>query len=220
MAELGPADDRGDPELALAGERLRIDRKPGLALRAQGVEGVQVLVQEDGLALGRSELAERVHRRVQEPALERASRPLPFLRKRGDPPGRFVSEGQERLASGLPEPRQEVGEDVERRLEPDLGECGPRASALEQERVPLSVVVEQTNGAVAVPDAERLGLVLALASRELDLEDDVPGRNRERGERVRVRIFELERPLLGAFLEQTRKPREPVTPVGELREPA
>jgi hypothetical protein len=39
--------------------------------------------------------------------------------------------------------------------------------------VPLRIVGEQTHRAVAVPELESGGLVLALAIRELDLQDDV-----------------------------------------------
>ena len=38
----------------------------------------------------------------------------------------------------------------------------PWLAALEEHRVPLGVLVEQPDGAVAVPDAKRVGLVLRL----------------------------------------------------------
>jgi hypothetical protein len=85
--------------------------------------------------------------------------------------------------------------------------------------VPPRVVVEQADRAVAVPDAQRLGLVLAFPVRELDLEDDVTRRNRERRERVPERLLEPERPPLGAFLEDLREPREPLAPRRTLLEP-
>src|SRR5206468_1596693 len=64
--ELGSADDRREPELALPGKRLRIDREPGLPLGAEDVPGVQVLVHEHELALRRRELTQRVDRGVQQ----------------------------------------------------------------------------------------------------------------------------------------------------------
>ena len=62
VAELERADDRRDRELALAGERLRVDHEPRLALRGEHVLAVQVLVQEHLLALRRRELADVVQR--------------------------------------------------------------------------------------------------------------------------------------------------------------
>src|SRR5206468_2684844 len=47
VTELGAADDRCDCELALAGERLRVDREPRLSGRAQDVARMEVLVQKN-----------------------------------------------------------------------------------------------------------------------------------------------------------------------------
>jgi hypothetical protein len=85
--------------------------------------------------------------------------------------------------------------------------------------VTLGIVVEESNGAVAVPDVQRLGLVLALPVGELDLQDSVAGRNRQRGERVGVRLLQLERPSLRALGEQARQPREPLAAVRRLLQP-
>src|SRR5919198_4348940 len=50
MAELERADDRRDSELALAGQRLRVDREPRLALGAEGVFAGQGLGEQPLLA--------------------------------------------------------------------------------------------------------------------------------------------------------------------------
>ena len=80
MAELEAPDDRRERELALAREGLRVDREPRLALGPKHVVSVEVLMEEDLLALRRRELLERLDRSVQQRALERASRVLPALR--------------------------------------------------------------------------------------------------------------------------------------------
>jgi hypothetical protein len=98
------------------------------------------------------------------------------LRQVAHPPRRLVGDSPERRAGGLPQPRQETGDDVERLVLSDSGERRPRTRAFEQERVPLRVVAEQSHRALAVPDPERLALVFALAVRELDLQDDVARR--------------------------------------------
>jgi hypothetical protein len=51
--------------------------------------------------------------------------------------------------------------------------------------------------------------VLGLAVGELDLEDDVARRYRERGECILERLLELEPPPLRALVEERRQPREP-----------
>src|SRR4051794_41875252 len=57
MAELSGADDRRDRELPLGGERLRVDDEPRLALRADDVVTVQVLMDEHLRALRRRQIA-------------------------------------------------------------------------------------------------------------------------------------------------------------------
>ena len=61
---------------------------------------------------------------------------------------------------------------------------------------------EQPDGAVALPELERIGLVIAFAMRPLDLQDDVAGRNDVRDEPAFERRLELEVPLRGALLDQ------------------
>ena len=51
--------------------------------------------------------------------------------------------------------------------------CAGDAS-LEQQRMPRPIMRQQPDCAVAVPGAQRIGLVLALPMRELELEDGVP----------------------------------------------
>jgi hypothetical protein len=179
VAELGPADDRSDSELALAGERLRVDREPGLPLGSEDVPGVEVLVHEHELALGRRELPKCVERGVEERALKRTARLFPSLREVSDPPRGLVRQGPEGRSRRLPEPRRERDEGVEGRVELEVGERRPGLRTLEEKGVPLRVVIEEPDRAVSVPEPKRLRLVLALAAGKLDLQDDVAGRNRE-----------------------------------------
>ena len=59
----------------------------------------------------------------------------------------------------------------------------------------LVVASQQPNGAAALPELERVRLVLALAMRPLDLEDDVARRHDVGGEPARERLLELQLPL-------------------------
>jgi len=63
----------------------------------------------------------------------------------------------------------------------------------------LVVAGQQTHRSVALPVLERIRLVLALAMRPLNLEDDV------RDEAPGVRSLEREVPLLRALLDQLRE---------------
>ncbi len=63
----------------------------------------------------------------------------------------------------------------------------------------LVVARQQPNRAVALPELERVRLVLALAMRPLDLENDVAGRHDVRDEPALERLLELELPLRRAF---------------------
>jgi hypothetical protein len=85
--------------------------------------------------------------------------------------------------------------------------------------VSLRIVSEQAHGAVPLPGGERLGLVLALPVRELELQDQVPGRHGDGRVRIRKRLLELERPLIAALLEQPGQPLEPGPPFVGLAEP-
>src|ERR1043166_4970867 len=166
MAELEGAGDWRHRELTLTRERLRVDLEPGLALGRQHVVAVQVLVHEHLLTLRRRELAERVER-----CLQQLWRDAPVLARQGlRPPRGLGGERREGLAGRLPEPREELDEDVQRRVLAGGGERRPRHAELEQERVLLGVMVEQPDRAVAVPELECRRLVLALSVRLLDLQ--------------------------------------------------
>src|ERR687887_86537 len=84
MPQLERADDRRHAELALTGERLRVDGKPRLALCCQHL-----------LALRRRQLTQRLERGVEQPPLELPSRPLPVLLEVPRPPGRLVGQRTE-----------------------------------------------------------------------------------------------------------------------------
>ena len=219
VPELAAADERRDPELALPRERLRVDREPRLTLRGEDVPGVQVLVQEDRLALRGRERPERVERRVEEPPLERPAHLLPLLAEGARPPRRLLGKRAERRARRLPEPRQEPDHDVERRVRLERGERRPRPRPLEEQRVPLRIVREQPDRPVAVPELERLRLVLALAVRELDLQDHVPGGQDERREGVLEGRSDLDSPLLATVRYESREAAEPGPPGLRLLEP-
>jgi len=98
-------------------------------------------------------------------------------------------------------PGQEVDEDVERAIT----QRRSRSAALEQQRMALVVAGQQPNGAVAVPELERVRLVVALAMRPLDLEDDFPGGDDVRSEPARERLLELELPLRRAVGDELGK---------------
>ena len=70
----------------------------------------------------------------------------------------------------LPEPRQQLDQDVERALAAGRGEERPGLAALEQQRAARRRRGEQPDRAVAVPALERVRLVLGLAVRVVDLE--------------------------------------------------
>jgi len=85
--------------------------------------------------------------------------------------------------------------------------------------VPLRIVREQPDRPVAVPEPERLRLVLALAVRELDLQDDAAGRDGARRERVLERLLELEPPSFRALENEIGQAREPRAACLGLLEP-
>src|SRR5581483_11619626 len=158
------------------------------------------------VALAPGQLRQGRERCVEQPPLEGPPGPLPPLHEVRRPPRRLVREPGEGRGGGLPEPRREAHEDVERRFRTRGGERRPRSAALEQQRAALRVVIEESDRAVPVPDRERGRLVLALAVRELDLEHrlrPVGPRGRQRERRIRVRARPAEP------LPSLPKPREP-----------
>src|SRR5215213_6084120 len=92
VAELEGANNGRGGELALADERFRVDREPWLPLRREHVFGVQVLAEEELLALGRRQLGQRLDRGVKQASLERPPRRLPLVRQVREPPPRLVRE--------------------------------------------------------------------------------------------------------------------------------
>ena len=206
VAELGSPDDGRDGELTLADERLRVDHEPRLARRREDVVRMEVLVHEDLLALCRSQLLEHRDRRVDQRFLDRPPGVLPLGADRAHPPGGLVLKRREWRPCGLPQPRQELDQNLER----PLSQVSSRPAALEQERVALVVASQQLHGAVSLPDVERVRLVIALAMRPLDLQDHVPGGHDVRYEPAFERLLELELPLRRALLDQ---PREALLPV-------
>jgi hypothetical protein len=124
-------------------------------------------VKEDLLALRRRELSQCLVGRVEQRLLEWSSRTRPLSRKVVGPPSRLLGERAERLGRLHPEPRQQAGQHVE------PSERRARPAALDQQRPPLAVVGDEANGPVSAPAHQRVGLVLALAVGNADLEDGV-----------------------------------------------
>ena len=75
--------------------------------------------------------------------------------------------------------------------------------------MPLIIAGQQPDGAPALPELERVRLLIALAVRPLDLQDDVAGRDDVRDEATLERLLELEVPLRSALLDD---PRESLLP--------
>ena len=198
VTELGGANDGGNGELALADERFRVDHEPRLPLRGQNVVRMEVLVHEDLLSLRRGQLLEDRDRRVDECLLERLPCSLPLDADRAHPPCCLVSQRRERRSRRLPQPRQEIDEDLER----PLSQVGAGPAALEQQNMALVVASQQAHRSVALPVLERVRLVLALAMRPLNLEDDVPGGDDVRDEAAGVGRLKREVPLRRALLDQ------------------
>src|SRR5262249_10993929 len=114
------------------------------------------------------------------------------------PPGDLV---RERMEAGRvrPEPGQELDQDSER-VVVALGKRRTGLTAFEQKRVPLVVASEQAHRAVPVPALERVGLLLVLAVRVLELKDGRRPVGKLRANDVacrtgRIRISEPEPPV-------------------------
>jgi len=205
VAELGRADDRRETELPLADERLRVDYEPRLALGGQDVVGVEVLVHEDLLALGVGQLLERAHRFLEDRRFERSPVPLPRLGQVADPPFGLLAERAEGTTGRLPEPWQEACQDLERAVGGLDPQVRPWPAALKKEGVAFVVSREESHRSVAVPQLERIGLVLALPVRPLDLQNDVARGNDVRRIAPGERLLEPEIPLRCALLDEPRK---------------
>jgi hypothetical protein len=133
---------------------------------------VQILMQKHPLALSRGELINRLERCGEEVALERSARVRPQVGERGGPVRGLVGERDEGAVGGLPQPGQQLDKHVERRVLVEFEQGRPRLAQLEQQRVPVGVVGEETHGSVAVPMRERRRLVLGLPVRVLKFEHD------------------------------------------------
>ena len=140
VAELSAANDRRQSKLALAEQRLRVDREPRFAGGAEYVAGVQVLVQEHLFALGRSELVGRLERCVEEVALERSARARPRGGERRGPVRGLVGERGEGSVGGLPESGEQLDQHLQRCVLVELEQGRARLAKLEQERVLVGVV--------------------------------------------------------------------------------
>ena len=112
---------------------------------------MQVLVQEHLLALSRGELADRLERCCEEVGLERPARARPQVGERRGPVRGFVGERGEGSVGGLPESGEQLDQHLQRCVLVELEQGRARLAKLEQERVLVGVVGEETNGAVAVP---------------------------------------------------------------------
>ena len=154
---------------------------------------------EHVLALRRRELLEQPRRDRVELA---AARPEQL-----DPVRGLVLERVERRTGRLPKPRQQRDEDVERRLLPRRRERRPGLAPLEQQRAPLVVAREQPDRAVAVPELERIRLMLRFAIRRSQLQHhrrpvSKLGAHRESHGPGRVRLAEPQSPLLATLVDE------------------
>jgi hypothetical protein len=77
------AEQRSGVEGALADEGLRIDRQPRLAFSAQDVPAMEILMDDDELALGRDQLLNRAHCALDSPPFERCTHHWAHTKKGG-----------------------------------------------------------------------------------------------------------------------------------------
>ncbi len=229
--ELGPAiaEKRGGVERTLADERLWVDREPGLALGAQDVSAVQVLVEDDRF-LARSRRGEESDRLVEQRSLERPAEARPARRKLASPASRLVLQSAERRP-GRGRPRETAEDrrgDGQCLVFVRLGERRPRLAPLEEERAPTRVVCEEANGAQALPVRERMRLVFALAMRDVQLEHGgtavrEPNRSDVRDVCRLHGLPEAKRPRLRDLADEARERCQPLLAarlLSELVEPS
>jgi hypothetical protein len=81
----------------------------------------------------------------------------------------------------------------------------PWPAALEEEGASPIVPSDETDRSVAVPQLERIGFVVALAVRPLDLQDDVAGGNDVRRVAALERILEPQVPLSRGLVDAARE---------------
>ncbi len=227
VAELAAPHDRGDAELALACERLRIDHQPRLTRGAQDVVRVQILVHEHLLALRGGELRERLRGGFDQPAGRPFDRFVPSR-----PASRLEGPRLRRRASGTARPPGSRDE---------AGGRSPRPSAASGSRVPSSVrcdpglarsnrnaqragssssrrtapLPSQACNAVASCSASRWGnSTFRTASVP---SGSVAGIARDEYA-VTERLADGERPPLDALVDERRQGSEPCCPTGLVSE--
>jgi hypothetical protein len=186
---------------------------------------VEVLVAEDEVALGARQLGECGERDVEEPSLERAPVALPPLCKRRGPARCDVGDPAERRTriAGLPEAREERAHDRCRLVFAPLPQLRARLASLEQERVPLRVVREQTNARVVGPERERVRLMLGLLLGEVQLEDGgcavAEANPQHEADVTLVRFLDGELPAFRALGDEAGQAFEPGGAVGRCAPP-
>jgi hypothetical protein len=179
------AEERRGVERGLRDNRLRIDRKPRLPLCLQDVAALEILAADRQLRLRPSELARGGGRRVDEPLLERPAERLPVGAKLRRPALCLVGKQTKRVAvrrRTKPEARHYRGCDHGCLLVvSDLPERRARAGALDQQRVPLAVDLEQPYRTLAAPVHKCIGLVGALFLRKVELQHGLTAVRERRG---------------------------------------
>ena len=197
------ADQRGDVELALADQWLRVDREPA-SLGEQEVAAVEILMEEHRLALGRAGLTQEGHCLVDERPFERAAEALPVVGKELGPVRRLILQTGEGVAGRDPELLEDAGGDGRRLLVRELPRLRPGSEALEQECPTLAVVRVYACGAHSVPTLERLTFELGLGLLQVDLQDGLVTVGKRRLDDVGVLgvegLAEAQRPELGALV--------------------
>ena len=167
---------------------------------------------------------ERFQCQVEQGSLERPSGAFPLSWQLRDPGGRFVGERSEWLRGRDPESRQKSHEHFQCFVGVDGGERHTRLASLEQERAGLRMVVEEANGAVAIPVAQRLLLVVRLVMGILQLQHPRRAVASSRGinnRDVGVPVGRVQRqlPLVAAGCYQIGKLPHPLAPLGRAFDP-
>src|SRR5205823_4945888 len=135
-----------------------------------------------------------------------------------EPARHVVADPAERLRGRLPQAPSNGDRDCRRLVVGETGDVGPGTGALDQQRAPLAIAAQQANGAVTVPEGERVRLLVRLVVlRRRHLQHRVASRRRhERVAGERERPSELDLPLRGDLV------RDPVQrpEIGTIAHPA
>ena len=132
VAQLEGAHERHGAERALTDERLGVDGEPRLAVAAQDVAGMQVLVQQHLVALRvREQGRDRVEGGIDKSPIERATGALPVQGDLARPPPGLLGERPKRIACRDREAPHEVDQHVERVVRIGGVERHPGPTALE-----------------------------------------------------------------------------------------